>query len=219
MALGQPITSASRLERLLAERAALRTPLDDRCAQLLAQLRKRCPGAVPPPAPKPGGLSEPVSVDAKELDQLLRAALAPGDGDDEVVLLADGDSELLVDPSRSRALVGEGMVLVVLGVECDQTGPAEVIVPFAVGSGDATAGMIMATEQVPRGPAIITGRWGEALVAMAWEALVGVTAGLSRHVGTDLDAAPLIPGALLAANGSIAVVPQARHQTDRPARP
>ncbi len=215
------MTSASartRLERLLADRAALRTDLDDRCAALLAQLRKRCPGAVPPPAPKPGGVSEPVAVDAKDVGRLLQAALAAGDGDG-VVLLAEGDSELLVDPGRSRVRVGEGMVLVVLAVECDQTGPAEVTVPFAVGSDGATAGMVMATEQVPRGPAIVTGRWGEALVAMAWEALVAVMAGLSRHAGTDLDAAPLIPGALVAAPGSITVVPQARHETDRLGRP
>ena len=211
-------SSRTRLERLLADRAALRTDLDDRCAALLAQLRKRCPGAVPPPAPEPGGVSEPVAVDAKDVGRLLQAALAAGDGDG-VVLLAEGDSELLVDPGRSRVRVGEGMVLVVLAVECDQTGPAEVTVPFAVGSDGATAGMVMATEQVPRGPAIVTGRWGEALVAMAWEALVAVMAGLSRHAGTDLDAAPLIPGALVAATGSITVVPQARHETDRLGRP
>ena len=128
------------------------------------------------------------------------------------MLLTDGDSERPVDLARSRALIDEGLVLVVLGVDCDQTGPAEVVVPFAVGSEGATAGMIMTTEPVPRGPAVVTGRWGEALVAMAWEALVAVTAGLSRHVGTDLDAAPLIPGALVATSGSITVVTQARHR-------
>lgn len=212
------MTNASRLERLLAQRTALRTPLDERCARLLKQLREQCPGAVPPPPPKPGGLSEPIVVGATDLDRLLRAALSAEDADG-VVLLTDGDSELLVDPARSRALIGEGVILVALGVECDQTGAAEVTVPFAVGSAQATAGMIMATERVPRGPAIVTGRWGEALVAMAWEALVGVTAGLSRHVGGDLDAAPLIPGALAAAPGSITVVPQARHRADRPGPP
>jgi hypothetical protein len=205
----------SRLERLLADRTAVRARLDDSCTRLLAQLRERCPDAVPPPPPEPGGVSEPVAVEAEDLDSLLRAALSPADADDELVLLADGESELLVDPARSRALVREGMVLVVLGVECDQTGPTEVTVSFAVGSDGATAGMVMATEQMPRGPAVVVGRWGEALVAMAWEALVAVTAGLSRHVGTDLDAAPLIPGALLAAPGSITVVPQARHGVDR----
>ena len=144
-----------RLERLLAERTALGTTLDDRCAKLLAQFRKQCPGAVPPPAPEPGGVSEPVAVKGKDLDPLLRAALSADTAGEEVVLLTDGDSELLVNPARSRALIDEGLVLVVLGVNCDQTGPAEVVVPFAVGSEGATAGMIMTTERVPRGPVVV----------------------------------------------------------------
>jgi hypothetical protein len=59
------------------------------------------------------------------------------------------------------------------------------------------------------------GRWGEALIAVAWEALMSVLAGLTRHAGTDLDVAPLIPTGVTATKGSIAVLPQARHEADR----
>lgn len=206
-----------RLERMFAERAERETPLDDRCAQLLERLRTQCPQTVPPPKPKPGGLSDPVVVKTGELQQLVRAALQ-GEAGEGPVLLVDGESELLVDPDRARVLTGEGVVVVVLRVECDQTGAVEVTVPFAAGTQDATAGMILATEQAPRGHPAVTGRWGQALVAVAWEALLSVTAGLTRHVGTDLDAAPLIPGALLAARDGITVLPQARHEADRLAR-
>jgi hypothetical protein len=206
-----------RLERLLAERAALGTTLDDRCAKLLRRLREQCPQAVPPPKPKPGGLSDPVVVETGDLERLVRTALH-AEADDGLVLLVDGESELLVDPSRTRVLTGEGVILVVLGVECDQTGAVEVTIPFAAGTEDATAGMILATEQAPRGHPVVTGRWGQALVAMAWEALLSVAAGLTRHAGTDLDAVPLIPGALLADKDGITVLPQARHETDRLAR-
>jgi hypothetical protein len=208
-----------RLERLLAERAPLETQLDDRCAALLERLREQCPQAVPPPKPKPGGLSDPVVVATKDLEGLVQTALHSGTGDEGLVLLTDGESELLVDPARTRVLTGDGVVLVVLGVECDQTGAVEVTVPFAAGTEDATAGMILATEQAPRGHPAVTGRWGQALVAMAWEALLSVAAGLTRHAGTDLDAVPLIPGALLAAKDGITLLPQARHDTDRLARP
>jgi hypothetical protein len=207
-----------RLERLLAERAALGTTLDDHCAELLERLRKKCPEAVPPPKPKPGGLSEPVTVKTAQFQRLVRSALQ-AEGGEGPVLLVDGESELLVHPARTRVRTGEGVLLVVLRVECDQTGAVEVTVPFAAGTEDATAGMILATEQAPRGHPAVTGRWGQALVAMAWEALLSVAAGLTRHAGTDLDAAPLIPGALLAAKGGITVLPQARHETDRLARP
>jgi hypothetical protein len=37
------------------------------------------------------------------------------------------------------------------------------------------------------------------LVVLAWEALLSVTARLTRHAGTDVDAAQLIPSALRAA--------------------
>jgi hypothetical protein len=207
-----------RLEQLLSDRARRGTRLDDRCAELLAQLRKRCPGAVPPPVPEPGGLSESVTVKGTELDDLLRAALA-GDGSEaDLVLLTDGDSELIVHPGGCRALAADGLVLVVLAVECDQTGPARVVVPIAVGTEDAVAGMVMATEAVPRGPAAVVDRWAEALVAMAWEAVLGIGAGLSRHVGADRDSLPLIPGGLVAGDGVVTVLAQARHERDRPGR-
>ncbi|MDN5859808.1 MAG: hypothetical protein L0H84_14420 [Pseudonocardia sp.] len=213
-----PRVRYSRLELLLADRTAARSRLDERCARLLAELRERCPTAVPPEAPEPGGITDPVVLDAKEFGGLVRAALsgdARGGADTGVVLLTDGDSELLVDPTRCRSVVGNGVVLVVLGVECDQTGPVEVTVPFAVGSAKLTSGMVMAAERLPRGPQVVTIRWGDALVALAWEALVSVTAGLSRHVGTDRDALPLIPGALLAEPGSVTLIPQARYDRER----
>lgn len=206
-----------RLERLLAERGELATALDARCARLLKQLRDQCPGAIAPRDLDPGATADPVVVRGDDLDRLLRAALASDDGDDDAgpFLLADGESALLVDPARSRVLTADGLVLVVLGVDCDQTGPVEVTVPFAVGGEQRDAGMIATTEARPRGPAVLAERWGEALIALAWEALVSVFAGLTRHAGTDLDVAPLIPGAMQAAKGSITVVPQARHPADR----
>jgi hypothetical protein len=75
--------------------------------------------------------------------------------------------------------------------------------------------MIATTEHRPRGPEIVVARWGEALIALAWQAWMSVLAGLTRHAGTDLDVAPLIPTGVTATSGSIAVLPQARHEADR----
>ena len=212
------VSTNDRLERLLADRARLATRLDDRCAALLAALRERCPDAVPPPAPPPGGIAAPVVLQAVEVEPLLRAALG-GDTDDGLVLLVDGDSELLVQPDACRLDTDDGLVLVVLAVECDQTGPVNVVVPFAVGDGLVNTGMVAATEHAPRGPTAIVARWGEALTALAWESLLSVAGGLTRHAGADGDAMPLLPGALVAGRGALTVVPQARHERDRPGRP
>ncbi len=206
----------SQLEQLLTGRAEQAGRLDARCAALLERVRRVCPGAVPLPPPKPGGLAEPVVLKGAEVDTLLRAALA--EDQDQAVLLTDGDDELLVDPGRTRTIVGPGLLLVVLAVDCDQTGPAEVTVAFALGSDQLTTGMLAVTEQIPRGPVVVVGRWGEALVALAWEAVLTVAAGLTRHAGSDVDVLPLVPGALLAERGLLTVVPQARHEADRPGR-
>jgi len=204
-----------QLERLLAERSELQTRLDERCEALVERLRKQCPDAVPPPAPKPGMLAEPVVVADDDLESLFRAALEPNGGGEGPFVLGDGDSELVLEPLRSRLVPGDGLLLAVLGVDCHQTGPAEVTVAFGIGTEDTYAGMIATTERRPRGPEVVVERWGEALVALAWEALLSVLAGLTRHAGTDLDRAPLIPAAVTAARGSISVVPQARHDADR----
>jgi len=202
----------SPLEQLLAERGELQTQLDQRCVRLVKALREKCPAAVPPPRPKPGAITDPVEVSNGDFEPLLRAALADGDGP---FLLVEGDSELIVDPARTRVLTGEGLILVALGVACDQTGPAEITVPFGVGSQQADAGMIVTTEHAPRGPEVIVTRWGEALIALAWEGLMSVLSGLTRHAGPDLDVAPLIPAAVTATKGAVTVVPQARHDADR----
>jgi hypothetical protein len=202
------------LRELLATRAPARTEIDERCKRLLAQLRKTCPDALPPDPIEPSTLAPAITLKGEELEGLVRAALAGADGDPAVVLV-DGDSELVVHLQRTRLAVRVGLVLVGLTVECDQTGRVEVVVPFAVGVPDRPAGLVAVTETRPRGPDVIVRRWGDALTALAWRALLDVATGISRHAGADLDAAPLVPGALLAEDGALAVVPQARHSFDR----
>jgi hypothetical protein len=104
---------------------------------------------------------------------LARAAGAEGD----VVVWHDGDSELLLRPAQARLeRGGDSIVVVRVPVFCDQTGEIEVVVPFAV-SRDPDRGLVAATDAVPRGPAEVVNRWGDPLVAAAWEALVVVASG------------------------------------------
>ena len=106
---------------------------------------------------------------------------------------------------------GEGLVLVALTLECDQTGIAEVVVPFAVGTDEQPAGLVAASETKPRGPDVLVDRWGEAIVATAWRALIEAATSVAKERGSDLDGAPLRAGALVAGKTGIAIVPQARH--------
>jgi hypothetical protein len=131
------------------------------------------------------------------------------------VVWQEADAEVVVHLDRTRVRVTDGLVLVGLTLECDQTGLAEVVVPFAVGTDEHPAGLVAATEAKPRGPAVLVDRWGEAIVATAWGALVEAATAVAGERGSDLDGAPLRAGALVAQAGRIAVVPQARHPFER----
>ena len=201
------------LEQLLATSVPVRAELDERCRELLERLRERCPEALQRDPVPPGEIRDPVVLDDGQASELFIAALADERGT-EALLLSDGANELLVRLGECRLIAREGLLLASLIVESEQTGAVEVTIPFAVGSDQTLSGMVMATEDTPRGPTAIVTIWGEALQALAWEALLTLTAGLTRHTGTDVEAGPLIPGALLAARGEMRIVPQARHLID-----
>lgn len=155
-----------------------------------------------------GAIAEAVTVLSKSLDQLFRAAL--GAATRGRVVWRDGDSEVLVHLDRTRAVPLDGFVLVGVTLETDQTGVSEVTVPFAVGSESTTAGMLGVTEAKPRGHPLLVERWGGAIVATAWKALIDVGQSVAAQAGTDKDGAPLVAGALVAKADGLQIVPQAR---------
>lgn len=188
-----------------------------RCKRLLAELRKNCPELLPGAPPEPGQLGPPVRLDGEAVGALFRRALAP-DPDQPQIIWRDADSEVVLHAERTRVEARDGIVAVALVLECLETdGASEVVVPFALGSEQRPAGMIVATERRPRGPAILVDRWGEAIVAAAWQALLDIASVAAGGAGDDTDGEPLRAGALLAADGSLTVVPQARHGFEREA--
>jgi hypothetical protein len=122
----------------------------------------------------------PDLIDLVDADAAARyaAALAHAAGSTgEAVVWHDGDSELLLRLDRVTLERREdGTILVHLPVFCEESGDAEVIVPFAVARRPGGA-LVAATDTVPHGPAAVVNRWGEPLVAAAWEALAEVASG------------------------------------------
>jgi hypothetical protein len=178
----------------------------------------REPPRPPPPQRFPPGTLAPARklADA-ELERRIRAALVP-EGAPKRVVWHEADSQVVFHPGRARVRAVDGLVLVGLTLECDQTGVAEVVVPFAVGTEEQPTGLVAASETKPRGPEILIDRWGEAIVAAAWTALLEAAAAVAAEAGSDLDGEPLRPGGLIAFVGGVAVVPQARHEFERAAR-
>lgn len=206
-----------------------RAPLDDTCQRLLILVRQRCPGLLPADPLPPGIVAAPVPVDPKQTAGLLtiaarQAALAatgarlPADPAQlpASVLWQDGADALLVELAGIDVQVGDGLVTVSIPVQCDQlpNGREIIQVDIVLGTPGRPTGMLAAAAE-PRGPRVVVRRWGDALLALAWQALLDAAGGVAGAAGTDQDGAVLIPAALTASPNGLAIVAQARHPFDR----
>ena len=161
-----------------------------------------------------GGTSAVVTLTRPRLEELLRSALALSDDTASHVWL-EGDSELVLHAGRARVALAPGIVLVGIAVECDETGPAEVTVPFALGSKELAAGLVMSAPRRPDGPLVVVERWGSVIVAAAYRALLDVLTATAAAAGVDRDGDALIPGAVISDGRRLTITPQARHAIDR----
>ncbi len=206
-----------------------RPPLDVACEQLIAVVRKRCPGLIPAAPIGAGTTVEPLPILAKEASALIAVAArqavltaaggrAPADPSQlpATVLWQDGPAALLVEVGAIAVELGEGLVSVAIPVRCDQLprGREVIMVDLVLGTPTRPTGLLAAASE-PRGSRLIVERWGEALTALAWQALLDAAGGVAGAAGVDDDGAVLVPSALTASPAGLAVVAQARHTIDR----
>jgi hypothetical protein len=132
------------------------------------------------------------------------------------VVWQQGASELLVQTDRITLACAVGLLTVAVPVRCDQLDrEAPLIVPFAVGTEERPAGLVMSTFARPSGPEGVVAVWAEAVTAFAWEAVVHLAEQLSAAVGTDKLGRKLVPGTIAAARDLLLVQPMARHDLVR----
>lgn len=163
----------------------------------------------------PGAVTRPVRVASKSAALLVRAAARRAAGlhrpsKRTEVVWVDGDSELAVGLDVDVAF-DEGVVRLALPVRCDQTGPVRVEVTFAVGTAASPAGLYGATPSRPTGPGAVVDQWGEALIAFAWQCLLGLATGLAGALGKDARGNLLVPAEIAASPRGLLVQPMARH--------
>jgi hypothetical protein len=193
-------------------------PLSSRAViELAAGMQPPRPGDQKPV--QPGTLGAPIAVDAPHLQLLIVAALgafyvAPDATAPAQIVWHDHDSEVLVHLDRTLVRLSVGVVLVALTLQTDQTGVGQVTVPLSVGSPQLPAGLLVVTESHPRGPVALVDRWGDAVVAAAWRALIDAAHALALQAGIDSSGARLVPAALSTDGKTFSVVPQARHAID-----
>lgn len=188
--------------------------LDPVCRELVEQLRQRCPAAFPPPPLKPSTRGPDVPLRRDELADLVRLAARDEPRGALQLWRRDGD-ELLVDVSAIDLDTGDGLVVVTIPVECDQTGRSAARVAFAIGSESRPAGMLATAGRHCRGPAPVVESWSEELIALAWRALTSAVTSIAREAGEDADGAGLVPFGMTANSDQLVVLTIARHAFDR----
>jgi len=177
------------------------------------------PPPPPPPPLQPGALAPPIGVTVDQLQQLIVTALgalyvAPDQTAPQQVVWYDHDGEALAHLDRTQVRLGNGLVLVALTLETDQTGLGQVTVPLGIGSPQMAAGLLVVTEATPRGPTALVDRWGDTSTAASWRALLDAAHALALQGGVDTSGARLVPGALSCDGKMFSVIPQARHALD-----
>jgi len=207
-----PTTSGIQWKCLAEDFAAM-------MARLMVVLRRILPG-LGSPAPLPAGAVGPeIPIDPGSFGRLfvaaaMQSASIPAGAAGVVIWQLHGH-ELEVFVSQVQVKLDDGLISVSIPVSCDQTKPVIVQVPFAMGRKAAPAGMIVATEESPRGPDIIVKVWGESLVAFAWHTLMTVLTKIAARAGVDADGAGLIPAAISAGTDGVRILTQARQAFDR----
>ncbi len=204
----------------------LDSPLDEGCRKAIEYLREHCPELIPTRV-EPGVQTEPIPVDTKRVGALVQLAAAQAGAraaglsryaadTPPAVLWRDGVDALLVLLDTVSVETGDGLVTVSVEVACDQLGRrgrARVFVDLVVGTPDRPTGMLVAAPR-PRGPLVVVDRWGDALIAFAWQAMIDTATGLGAALGRDEDDAPLLPNRWAATDAGLELGAQARHPFD-----
>lgn len=203
-------------------------PVDQSCQALLKVLRRRCPQLLPDGPVGAGEAVTPVPVAPDAVARVVVLALQQSaalattgrvptlEQLPKGVVWREGADAIVVQLEGMEVELGEGEVVVHFRVHCDQLrGAAGVRVRFVVGTTDRPTGLLAATPTLPDGPEAVVQRWGEALTAYAWRALLDTASGIAGAAGRDADGNPLVATALVASPNGLVVLPQARHRMDR----
>jgi hypothetical protein len=87
------------------------------------------------------------------------------------VVWVDHGDEVLVHLDSTTTQIAGRSLLVSIELECDQTGRTPLVVAFALPL-DEAAGLVLATDEYPRGNGLLAARWGPAVQSAAWSALL-----------------------------------------------
>ncbi len=159
-----------------------------------------------------GYVLDPVTEsDTPEVEARARRLMATAAGG-PAVIWQDGDSEVVLYCGETKLRALHGLLLFGIVLEAVETeGPKILTVAFSVAPlPTKLSGMVVASEQRPRGTPVLVDRWGEATLAIAYRTFMDVAAEIAGACGSDQLARPLVAGAVFAQPNRLGVIPQAR---------
>jgi hypothetical protein len=112
------------------------------------------------------------------------------------VVWVDAGSEVAVYLDSAKTKIADGLLLVSVDFECDQTGRTPLVVALAMNKGIDSAGLFATTDELPRGNGLLAARWGKIFQEAVWAALTSL---LSDHAAERR----LSPLALTVVNGQL----------------
>ena len=120
-------------------------------------------------------------LDERAATAVIIRALAGGANPDasertriKTVLWRDLDDEVLVHLDSVVVRFVARYAIVSVDLETEQTGRASLIVTLAFGAPEDAAGLVAATDALPRGNPVLAARWGRVLQEIVWTALLDV---------------------------------------------
>lgn len=134
------------------------------------------------------------ALDETAATALIQRALASGAdleqsgaGRARSILWSDFGDEVLVHIDSVQLRFVKRFAVVRVDLETEQTGRAPLIVTLALGSTQDGAGLVAATDALPRGNAMLASRWGRVLQETVWSGLLD----LARQHASERGKVPL----------------------------
>jgi hypothetical protein len=170
------------------------------------------PAPVPPPPPPSGPYKIPDNFGEADLPGALTVRLmgTPANGVPSAasssstaaapssVIWVNGSNEVLVHLDSTQVRILDGMLLVSVDLETDQTGRTPLICSFALSSAADPAALVATTDEYPRGDGSLASCWGQQLQQAVWSSLLSLA---NDHAGER----NLSPRGLVATAGKLSL--------------
>lgn len=115
------------------------------------------------------------------------------------VIWVDAGDEVLAHLDSLKIRLLDSLIVASIDLECDQTGRTPLVCVFATGRSTDEAGLLVTTDELPRGNALLAARWGEVVQNAIWSVLTNL---LRDHA----DERRIMPVGLSATTGALQLI-------------